>query len=89
MSETGGFLKGFFVGGLIGAGLALLYAPKSGRELRGDIRDKSRGLYDKGREKAVKLYGEAEGLVEDVKEQARHFTREAKKNSSAAQTKSD
>ena len=83
MSETNGFLKGFFIGGLLGAGLAFLYAPKSGRELRGDIQDKTRELYDKGRDKAKKLYDEAGGLVddvkEDVKEHARHFSKEAKK----------
>jgi gas vesicle protein len=29
----------FLVGGVVGAGIALLLAPKSGRELRKDIRD--------------------------------------------------
>ena len=31
----------FLVGGLVGAGVALLFAPKSGKELRKDIRDLS------------------------------------------------
>ena len=79
MSETGGFLKGLFVGGLIGAGLALLYAPKSGRETRKDIARKSRELYDEGRDKAKKLYGEAEDLVDDVKDSVRHFAKDGKK----------
>jgi len=29
----------FLVGGLVGAGIALLLAPKSGREIRADIKD--------------------------------------------------
>ncbi len=29
----------FLVGGVVGAGIALLFAPKSGRELRKDIKD--------------------------------------------------
>ena len=32
--STGRFLEGFFVGGLVGAGIALLLAPRSGAETR-------------------------------------------------------
>ncbi len=35
-----GFVLGFFIGGVIGAVTALLFAPKSGRELRQDIKEK-------------------------------------------------
>jgi gas vesicle protein len=44
---TRGFLVGAVVGGAVGAVLALLFAPKSGRELRRDIADKTGELYDK------------------------------------------
>lgn len=37
----------FLVGGLVGAGIALLLAPKSGRELRKDIRDIASDTRDK------------------------------------------
>ena len=36
-----GLLLGFLTGSIVGAITALLYAPKPGRELRGDIREKS------------------------------------------------
>jgi len=36
-----GFLVGFLAGGTIGAIIALLTTPKSGKELRGDIKQKS------------------------------------------------
>lgn len=36
-----GFLIGFLAGGTIGAIIALLTTPKSGKELRGDIKQKS------------------------------------------------
>jgi len=36
-----GLLIGFLAGGAIGAIIALLYAPKSGKELRKDIKDKA------------------------------------------------
>ncbi len=37
----------FFVGGLVGAGVALLLAPKSGRELRKDIKGIAASTGDK------------------------------------------
>lgn len=43
------------VGGGIGAVIALLFAPKSGTELRGDIADATRKGLEKGRETANQL----------------------------------
>ena len=40
-------LKFFMIGGGVGAALALLFAPKPGRELRGDITDMAGRSYDK------------------------------------------
>ena len=37
-SESGS-LAGFFVGALVGAGIALLFAPQAGAQLRGFLRD--------------------------------------------------
>ena len=45
-----GFLAGALIGGAIGAITALIFAPKSGRELRRDIADRSLELYDKAQE---------------------------------------
>ncbi len=44
---TQGLLLGTIIGGAIGAITALLFAPKSGAELRKDIVNKSQDLYDK------------------------------------------
>ncbi|MGV3487537.1 MAG: YtxH domain-containing protein [Tuberibacillus sp.] len=35
-TNTGSFILGAVIGGLVGAATALLLAPKSGKELRGD-----------------------------------------------------
>jgi gas vesicle protein len=47
-ASTGAYLAGalgtFGVGLLVGAGLGLLLAPKAGRELRDDLRDKFRRI---------------------------------------------
>ena len=53
------------VGGGIGAILALLFAPKSGQELRGDIADVTRKGVEKGKETAA-LVGERAGEYYEV-----------------------
>ncbi|HEV2762891.1 MAG TPA: YtxH domain-containing protein [Pyrinomonadaceae bacterium] len=45
----------FLIGGTVGAIVALLFAPKSGRELRGDIADATRKSVDRTRETATQL----------------------------------
>ncbi len=47
---TKGFLLGAIVGGVAGAVTALLFAPKSGAELRKDIAETSTQLYDKSKD---------------------------------------
>ncbi|WP_186438537.1 YtxH domain-containing protein [Cohnella terricola] len=47
MPETRGTIKGALIGGVIGAAAALLLAPKSGKELRGDIRDRYSSMQDR------------------------------------------
>ncbi|HUV94622.1 MAG TPA: YtxH domain-containing protein [Anaerolineae bacterium] len=37
---SGDFLAGFILGGLVGGALALLFAPTTGEEMRGQIREK-------------------------------------------------
>ena len=58
---NGSILIPFLVGGVVGAGIALLLAPKSGREIRKDIRDAASSTRDKVAltvEKGKNLYGE-------------------------------
>src|ERR1044072_8707955 len=58
------------IGGGIGAILALLFAPKSGQELRGDIADVTRKGLDKSRETAAQLGTRAGEYYEATKERA-------------------
>ncbi len=51
-------LAGFGVGCVVGAAVALMLAPKSGRELRGDLMDKGRDLYGRGKE----FVGKGDGI---------------------------
>ena len=43
-------LAGFGIGCVVGAAVAMLVAPKSGAELRGDLMERGRDLMQKGRE---------------------------------------
>ena len=47
-------LKGLIIGGLVGAVLGILYAPKSGKETREDIARKTEELLNKAKEEYEK-----------------------------------
>ena len=58
------------IGGGIGAVIALLFAPKSGHELRGDLADATRKGIDKSREAAQQLGERAGEYYETGRERA-------------------
>ena len=79
------FLQGFFAGGLIGAGLALIFAPKSGRELREDIKKRSTDLtkdaellYSEAKDKTTDWWQDRIKKAEQLKEEAETKLEEAK-----------
>ena len=61
------------IGGGIGAIIALLFAPKSGKELREDIADASRKGLEKGKEAAAQLQERAGEYYETGREKASEF----------------
>jgi gas vesicle protein len=69
--ETTRIASAFLIGGLIGAGVALLYAPKSGRETRRDI--------SKAAKRAKR---DAVELVEDTIETVNDFVGDVKDRAS-------
>ena len=75
------------IGGGIGAILALLFAPKSGQELRGDIKDATRKGIDRSREAAQQLSDRAGEYYEATRERASElYTQAAGRVSEAAQS---
>ncbi len=67
---TKGFIFGLLAGSAIGALLALLYAPKSGRELRADLKAKTDELMDN-----------AESIMQNTRVRAQEVASEARKRS--------
>ncbi|HEY7785263.1 MAG TPA: YtxH domain-containing protein [Pyrinomonadaceae bacterium] len=75
------------IGGGIGAILALLFAPKSGQELRGDIADATRKGVDRSREAAAQLSDRAGQYYEATRERATElYSQAAEKVGEVAQT---
>ena len=78
------------IGGGIGAILALLFAPKSGQELRGDIADATRKGIDRSREAAQQLGDRAGEYYEATRARAGEiYTQAAEKVGEVAQSARD
>ena len=69
-SGAGTKLTYLLIGGGIGAILALLFAPKSGEELRGDIAEATRKGIEKSKEAAAQIGDKAGEYYEVSKEKA-------------------
>ncbi len=82
-NEQSGVLKGLVIGlltgGALGALLALLYAPKSGKELRADIRERADGLLEGADEMVQAAKSQAGKIVSDAKARSSQLITEAKK----------
>ncbi|OGQ13024.1 MAG: hypothetical protein A2026_04065 [Deltaproteobacteria bacterium RBG_19FT_COMBO_46_12] len=57
--SSGSIILAFFVGGVVGAGIALLMAPQAGKETRHKIKD----LAEEAKEKAAELAEQVKGKV--------------------------
>ena len=92
------FLIGFLAGSVLGAIVALLYAPKPGKELRADIKNKAGEIADSADEylsaaknKAVDIINEgkrkSEGLITEAKKRAESLLGDAEKILTDAKTR--
>ena len=66
-----GFALGVLVGAVAGAGLALLFAPKPGSELRGELGESMTSLKDKAARRLRNLADRAATEVNDLSNKAR------------------
>jgi gas vesicle protein len=69
VTNVGSILVPFVVGGLVGAGVALLLAPKAGKELRKDIKDiasDTRGRIATTVDKGKELYVDSTAAVKNA-----------------------
>jgi gas vesicle protein len=80
MSSDRSAFMAFLVGGVIGAGIALLYAPQSGAETRRKIRNGAEDAQDW----AKNTFEGARGKVVEGSEKVRHMISEKKEDIKAA-----
>jgi gas vesicle protein len=66
--RTGG-LGAFVYGALIGAGLALLYAPRAGRETRAELRSGALRVRDRAEDVVRQVQDTVTGTIDDVREE--------------------
>ncbi len=76
-----GLLIGFLAGGAVGAILALLYAPKSGKELRSDIKNKTDEYLDDAEKYIAEAKDKAKDLINEGKRKSEKLITEAKTRS--------
>ena len=84
MSKSGDFIGGLIVGGLVGAVIGILYAPKSGKETREDIARKADEVLAKAKEeynlaveKSKKVYDATVARLKALEETAKEKVEEA------------
>ncbi len=81
--RPGRLLGGFLLGGLVGGLAGLIFAPKAGRELRADLKEKgieARRIYD---DSVVK----AKTIIDDARNRAGELIKEAERQLSEARIK--
>ncbi|MCE2502908.1 MAG: YtxH domain-containing protein [Chlorobi bacterium] len=78
-----GMLIGLLTGGALGAALALLYAPKSGRELRADLAEKTNTYVDKTGDAINNASEKARQIVNDGRQRAEHIIEDAREKASS------
>jgi gas vesicle protein len=84
-TQCGSFLKGFVTGGLLGTLAGIFFAPKSGKQLRSDIKEKgddvlkdAKGIYADANVKARQIIEEAKHRAEELKEEADRYLLDAR-----------
>lgn len=73
-----GLLIGFLTGSVVGSVIALLYAPKSGKELRGDIKIKSDEFLEDAESYLQEAKHKANELINDGKKKSERLVSDAK-----------
>ncbi|MFO7943653.1 MAG: YtxH domain-containing protein [Anaerolineales bacterium] len=75
-----GFLAGMLTGGLVGAVTMLLLAPKSGKDTRKQIREKSSQLYGQATDMVEDTVAQGRSNLEDISSDGRDKIKELKQH---------
>lgn len=81
MAQRKGFFKGVIIGGLVGSVVALLFAPKSGKETQEDIKRKARLVKHDIETMLEQMQQDLGGRIDNLKDVAKELGSEAKQES--------
>jgi len=68
--HVGNFLKGLLIGGFLGVLAGVLFAPKSGKELRSDIKEKGSEVLKGTKEILDDAGAKAKAIIDEAKQRA-------------------
>ncbi len=86
-NEQNKFLCGLLMGGILGALAGLLLAPKPGRELRSELKEKGEEAFKDAKQFYAEAQEKAKALVEDARSRADELTKEAERYLAEARAK--
>ena len=84
-NDTGAFLAGFVIGGLVGAAVALIMAPQSGEETRARIASNSANMRQVGAERFQEVRSRADDYTQDYRGRAGDYVSSARTAAEQAQ----
>lgn len=73
MGRTINFIAGFVVGGFVGGGIALLVAPRSGRQTQAEIRHRVDLILEEGKRAAAERRAEMEAQFAEARRMPREY----------------
>lgn len=88
LNKSKWYFASFILGSALGSGIALLYAPESGKRVRKEIRKKTNKMYKEGKKKAFNTWIEAREIAENAYEDARDFINSSVNNIVGSEEKS-
>ena len=86
-NQRGHIFMGFLMGSILGGLAGILFAPKSGKDLRADINEKGREVLKDAKEIYADASTKAKEIIEEAKHQAEELKKEADRYLSEARQK--
>jgi gas vesicle protein len=86
-NQQGHFFMGLLIGGALGVLAGIFFAPKSGKELRSDIKEKGSKVVKDAREMYADAGTKAKEIIEEAKHQGEELKKEADRYLSEARQK--
>jgi gas vesicle protein len=76
-NDQGGFVKGFLIGSIMGVLAGMLFAPKAGKELREEIKQRGEEVFGEAKNLYSETRSKASVILEDARRRAEELIKEA------------